>query len=345
MQTSTICGALLFTLALGCSRNDSTPTTDAAKGSSEAPEVAEAQTPKRLSTVPRADLRAADSARSKALHQGDTELFHPGVEKAALRYPIEAGDEAAFLRQAARLRERVRGTPTKLEKESSLPTVRFGFADLTTSVGETPLQLFVNHVGEIVSTEMLAELKAQVSLRRWPSLEKVAADVQLTASDNENANAYLRLVPKQAIESTAWYALVVEKLPAGFRWPTFTPALVDADGRHIVRFFGGDKPVISSLRVCDDKAVYLDFSERMVVADGGQFQFSSDSGARECKFQGEVGASTMIAKFTCDGDVRSLKVKADSNSGKTLSANFTIPGDRLSSWGDGCRVYRPEVTP
>lgn len=343
MQASMIGGALILTLALGCSRNDSTPPTEKETGSTEASRVSEAQAPKRLTDVPKNELRVAEA--SKALHRGDTEPFHPDVEKTALRYPIEPGDEAAFLRQTARLRERVRGTPTKLEKETSLPTVRFGFSDLTTSVGESPLQLLVNHVGEIVTQEMLAELKPQVSLRRWPSLERVAADVQLAPSDNESPNAYLRLVPKKALESTAWYALVVEKLPSGFRWPAFTPALVDADGRHIVRFVGGEQPVVSSLRVCDDKSVYVDFSERIVVADARQFQFSNGTGAADCKFEGEMGASTLTAKFTCSGSVRGLKAQADSNAGKSLKADLTIPTANLTAWGDGCRVYRPEVTP
>jgi hypothetical protein len=292
--------------------------------------------------------RGLRTASGKILHEPDSQPFDViSNGSVAARYPVKFSAEerhARVLRQTRRVADLKRGVPTSVPSEATPPTVTFSLPDLTTSFGASPLMLVVNQLGVPVSRETLRELEARVSLRRWPSLERVPTSAQVTPSADEDANGYVSVTPQQPLAEDSWYALVVEKLPSTLEWPEFSPTLVDDSGRRIARFFVGELAVISSLRVCADRSVYVDFSERMRVANEDQFRFVKNGRTVACRFDGEADSSVLSAKFDCQEEMKGFELRAGakSQSGKELSTRFSSLGKKAVPWAENCELYRPD---
>jgi hypothetical protein len=288
------------------------------------------------------------TASGKILQEPDSQPFETISEgNVAERYPVKFSAEerhARVLRQNKRVADLKRGVPASVPSEAAPPTVTFSLPDLSTSFGASPLMLVVNRLGMPISTETLRELEARVSLRRWPSLERVPSNVRLAPSADEDANGYVSVTPQQPLAEDSWYALVVEKLPTTLEWPEFSPTLEDDSGRRIARFFVGERPVISSVRVCADRSVYLDFSERMRVENEGQFQFVKNGRTVACRFDGEAESSVLSAKFDCATEMKGFELRAGakSQSGKDLSTRFSSLSKKALPWAENCELYRPD---
>jgi hypothetical protein len=288
------------------------------------------------------------TASGKILQEPDSQPFDVVSEgSVAARYPVKFSVEerhARVLRQNKRIADLKRGVATSVPSEATPPTVTFSLPDLSTSFGASPLMLVVNQLGVPISTETLRELEARVSLRRWPSLEQVPSSARLTPSADEDANGYVSVTPQQPLAEDSWYALVVDKLPSTLEWPEFSPTLVDDSGRHVARFFVGELPVISSVRVCADRSVYLDFSERMRIENEDQFQFVKNGRLVACKFDGAAGSSVLSAKFACQDEMKGfeLRVGARSQSGKELRTRFSSLSKKALPWAESCELHRPD---
>lgn len=255
------------------------------------------------------------------------------------------------------------------------PTVQLEPADLTTSVGDSPLHILVSNLGAPVGDELLKEIAASVTLKTWPEMVPVpvltanAIDVA-GANEDQYAHVYLQSAARL---TDRWYALVVDALPAGVDWPTYANVFVDAKGSRMTRFRVGSQPTVASLRsVIKDagkQVVYVDFSERITgdlslvtLTSAGTTCSGQNSGAATVqtgngtsivmptKGANDLTVSTVLA--TCSGPLDlsqrltlTIQPGLRSTSGPALNADaprqMSFDSKEWSDWGDGAKIARP----
>ena len=180
--------------------------------------------------------------------------------------------------------------------------------------------------------------------------------------------AYVEVSPVAPLENR-WYVVQLASMPAGLALPKYTEHQRLPDGKLGARFSPGSRPTVTSVRVCERKggntSVILEFSERITqesnVADVVRLADVGSSTARPCTVEmppeavSPHGTSAKVVRFACEAvDVGTSSFRltvadsVSSPSGGTLESpgngrtaiEQTIPGARLTPWGDGCRIAR-----
>ena len=149
--------------------------------------------------------------------------------------------------------------------------LRFTPPDLTTLWGDQPLALVIDN-GPALDETWLAELAAQTTLRTWPELELVPADIapQTTADGSSPNGAQIVVTPRSKLEDR-WYALHIAALPF---WVAAMKS-VEPDGSYVSRFRTGSEPHVASVTFAGGATkhrLYIGTSES-VAANSSPSQF------------------------------------------------------------------------
>jgi hypothetical protein len=167
--------------------------------------------------------------------------------------------------------------------------------DMTTAIGDAPMQLVVYNSGLPVGEALLNEIAQSTTLSTWP--EQAAVTTASTITDTsgrsgEDQYAHIHLSPATQLEDR-WYALLVGELPKGVSWPTTPNLLKLPGGVYAARFRTGSGPVVAEVRINakGSSSVYLDFSEK-VTGDSTLASVSCpEDGSVKCTAD-SIGSST-----------------------------------------------------
>jgi hypothetical protein len=258
------------------------------------------------------------------------------------------------------------------------PTIQLEPIDLTTSTGQTPLQVLVSNLGGPVGMGPLNQIARSVTLRAWPEQTVVAVSVSkivdATGNSDEDEFAHIYLTPSSPL-ADRWYALSVDALPQGISWPAFANVLDVKGGARVSRFRVGSGPVVTGVRVyAKDPTrhlVYVDFSERVAgdmklvnvsYGGGGAPGCQPDSARPPASSPGASSGISAPAGAPADTSVTSVRLTCGiidmqralqidippgfrSTSGPALNAGSPLrhvvnPADWVD-WGQGGKLFRP----
>jgi hypothetical protein len=197
--------------------------------------------------------------------------------------------------------------------KSPSPEYRFLPVDLTTAVGNTPLQVWINPRGANLTAAQLSAVSSRIVLRTWPELAPVAVDTHVREA-NPAGDIYARVfVTPRTPLSDRWYVLQLSAKVDGIQ-AADDPAndTVLPDGSHAARFRVGKGPVLVSVRQHEKTpgkfSVTFDFSEQLEPDDANPASAAvlSDARgrARACTGRSLTSGSALRGLgFTCDEEV------------------------------------------
>jgi hypothetical protein len=245
------------------------------------------------------------------------------------------------------------------------PVIWMEPVDLATATGKTLTRIGIDNLGGPVSAELLDALAAETSLRTWPDMGEVAAEVVAIPSGSgvgADTRAYVEVRPRDALAS-GWHVLRVARLPVGLAAPRFPAHVTLPDGSIGARFRPDSWPTVVSIRVCERdtgvQTVIADFSERMLIDAGDAAVLTvENSGAVDsaCSTVGGEGTGEGVGDVatTCSGLRASEVVNVSLAAGLvsvgggllrepagSAGLSFSFVPDTLAEWGVGCRRFVP----
>lgn len=150
--------------------------------------------------------------------------------------------------------------------------------DRSTALGAIIAPLVViDGGGETLSKIDKAALEASISVRTWPE-STIVPTKKTTTMDIASANRLTVSVQPTEALGDRWYALHLDKLPAGVGLPV-RPGFVSKDGgsTHFTRFRRDSAPTVANVTVCgkggSTYSVFAQLSER--AKPEGSFVFVS----------------------------------------------------------------------
>ncbi len=122
-------------------------------------------------------------------------------------------------------------------------SLRFTPPDSTTLWGDQPLAVVIDSGPQLDET-WLSDLAARTTLRTWPELDLVAADIvpQMVQDASYANGARISVTPRARLEDR-WYAMHITALPF---WVTATTSIAP-DGPVVSRFRTGSAPQVASV--------------------------------------------------------------------------------------------------
>lgn len=231
-----------------------------------------------------------------------------------------------------------------------LPRVQINPLDLSTSVGESPIELLVDNLGKPVGSAALEAIAKSVRLVTWPEEQPVASTyrtVDTTGSAGEDAYAHVYIRPQATLEGR-WYALVAPDTLPNAQWMIFSDTNVKGSTRYS-RFRPDSQLIVTSIRVYEEgkgSTVYVDLSERVA----GNVSGVSLQGAT-CKADTiREAQSTNSVRFVCAESVSARAVQlaiapgVQSLAGKSLEPSAVdIDPSSWHAWGTGGKRFKPSL--
>jgi hypothetical protein len=128
---------------------------------------------------------------------------------------------------------------------------RFGPKDLTTNIGSTPIEVWIEG-GRRVDDRVLKTLADSLRLVKWPERTPIDSMKEHKVPNGQaGMDAYTRILiqPQPSLETTRWFALMLDSVPPPFELSA-DPANWHrtGDGAIVSRFAVGSMPQITSFR-------------------------------------------------------------------------------------------------
>jgi hypothetical protein len=190
------------------------------------------------------------------------------------------------------------------------PGVQMVPPDMTSSVGNTPLQILVYNGGEAVGKEILDELAKRVRLVTWP--ENIPVDVTTVIQDfaprRENnfpvyGSATISVRPSGPL-ADRWYFLHLASLPSSVRIASAVHISTLPDGRVGARFGTGSDPRLAWVRRCTRQGegkIAVDFSESVDASSPTAVRVQVAGKCERTSYISDGGNTGRPIIFTCTG--------------------------------------------
>jgi hypothetical protein len=239
-----------------------------------------------------------------------------------------------------------------------LPVVRLVPEDVSTGIGDGPLQVEVDNSGLPVGAELLNRLASTVSLVSWPGNVPVVTRTRITDATERRENGFqvfgaatIQVEPVLPL-GPGWYLLKVDLDPKTTRTLPTVLSMANASGGLASRFTRTSQPRLRRVRRFPgpDGAgkVVLDFSERLQAGASAAMAVQSNAPCKVVSAHLESASSTSVIA-ECDklDPTKSLRVATGMNvgpaGGQSNSASpLEFEGNKFKSCGESCEFVRPE---
>lgn len=227
--------------------------------------------------------------------------------------------------------------------------------DLLSDTGATPIVVKVS--SGLVSSDTLASIASSTRLRTFPELETVpittkphVADPFPTGNVGKDSgapadyDAYVTVTPAQALDSSRWYVLTVDTVPADVRPASLMP-IVKEGPKYGARFRVGSGPVVRQIEVHGDGTTLIEFSEGVAIDPKSlpTYLSAASADATACTYTPPGGTVIPHAlsgvTFKCKSTVLS-----DKRLGVVLTPGLFSQGGRPLSWMDGTATTSSGLT-